>query len=138
MQLLGLQGFWQHQVLRGVGSEGSRRYSALEGHGTSIGQHAPVFLPGERPLPDREAWQATGHRVAKSWTRPKGPCVPRRKPSFACGSSAPVRVECEGGVAAWLAGTWTASATGVMSLSESFFEPLVPGDQIASLASLSP
>ena len=59
VQLLGLQGFWQHQVLRGVGSEGSRRYSALEGHGTSIGQHAPVFLPGERPLPDREAWQAT-------------------------------------------------------------------------------
>ena len=36
------------------------------------------------------------------------------------------------------AGTWTASATGVMALSESFFEPLVAGDQKASLASLSP
>ena len=29
VQLLGLQGFWQHQILRGVGSYGSRKYSAL-------------------------------------------------------------------------------------------------------------
>ena len=26
VQLLGLQGFWQLQVLRGVGSQGSRKY----------------------------------------------------------------------------------------------------------------
>ena len=52
---------------------------------------------------------------------------------FVCGSSAPVRVEHEGGAAAWLAGTLgakcagaqTASATGVMALSESFFKFLV-------------
>ena len=59
----------------------------------------------------------------------------------------PVRVEHEGGAAAWFAGTlvvpmysgaWTASMAGVMTLSESFFEPLVAGDQKASLASLSP
>ena len=31
---------------------------------------------------------------------------------------------------------WTVSAAGVMALSESFFEPLVAGDQKASLASL--
>ena len=36
------------------------------------------------------------------------------------------------------AGTQTASAVGVMDLSESFFEPLVAGDQKASLASLCP
>ena len=36
------------------------------------------------------------------------------------------------------AGTRTASAAGVMTLSESFFEPLVADDQKASLASLSP
>ena len=36
------------------------------------------------------------------------------------------------------AGIWIASAAGVMALSESFFEPLVAGDQKASLASLSP
>ena len=34
--------------------------------------------------------------------------------------------------------TQTASAPGVMALSESFSEPLVVGDQEASLASLSP
>ena len=34
------------------------------------------------------------------------------------------------------AGTQAASATGVMALSESFFEPLVAGDQKASVASL--
>ena len=33
VQLLELQGFWQHQVLRGVGSWGSRKYSSLEGYG---------------------------------------------------------------------------------------------------------
>ena len=57
-----------------------------------------------------------------------------------------MRVEREGGSAVWLAGTlvcqlrrdMTASAPGVMVLSESFFEPLVAGDQKASLASLSP
>ena len=47
VQLLELQGFWQHQVLRGVGSWGSRKYSPLEDMATSIGQYTPVFLPGE-------------------------------------------------------------------------------------------
>ena len=36
------------------------------------------------------------------------------------------------------AGTQTASTAGVTALSESFFEPLVAGDQQACLASLSP
>ena len=35
------------------------------------------------------------------------------------------------------AGTRTASAAGIMALSESFFEPLVADDQKASLARLS-
>ena len=35
------------------------------------------------------------------------------------------------------AGTWAASAVEVMAISVSFFEPLVAGDQKASLASLS-
>ena len=34
------------------------------------------------------------------------------------------------------AGTWTASALGVMALAESFFPASVAGDQEASLASL--
>ena len=56
VQLLGSQVFLQHQVLRGVGGQGSRKYSALEGYATSIGQYAPVFLPGESPA-------LTGHSL---------------------------------------------------------------------------
>ena len=93
-----------------------------------------------------EDWQATGHAVAKSWTRPKGPCVPRRRTSFACGSSAPVRVEREAGTAAWLVGTLVAPSVqghglpplqGLCPYQSLFSEPLVAGDQKASLASLS-
>ena len=59
----------------------------------------------EKP-PDREAWQATVYWVTKCWTQPKRPCVHRCESFFACGSSAPVRVEHEDGAAAWLAGLW--------------------------------
>ena len=53
-----------------------------------------------------------------------------------------MRVECEGGVAAWLVGTLaaptvqghSASAPGVMALSESFFKPVVAGNQSFSIA----
>ena len=66
--------------------------------------------------------------------------------SFACGSSAPVRVEHEGGTAAWLAGTLVAPSVQGHGLPQplelwpyqSFLEPLVAGDQKASLTSLSP
>ena len=57
----------------------------------------------------------------------------------------PVRVECEDSAAAWLAGTLAAPTVqghGLPLLQElwpyqSFFEPLVAGDQKAYLASLS-
>ena len=59
VQLLGSQGFWQHQVLKRVGS---RKYSALEGN-----QYWPIgssILVWRNPLPDKEAWQASlqGHK----------------------------------------------------------------------------
>ena len=66
---------------------------------------------------------------------------------FACGSSAPMRVEHEGGTAAWLVGTLAAPSVqglGLPPLQELwpyqslFFEPLVAGNQKASLACLSP
>ena len=72
---------------------------------TSIGQYTPVFLSGE-PLsltekPGRP--QSIGsQRVGHDQSNPE--CIDARL-FFACGSSAPVRVECEGGTAAWLAGT---------------------------------
>ena len=64
---------------------------------------------------------------------------------FSCCSSAPVRVELEGGEAAWLAGTLVVPSVqghGLPLLQELwpyqslFFQPLVAGDQKASLASL--
>ena len=69
-QLLGFQGFWQHQVLRGVGSKGSRKYSALEGYGNQYWPIHSNILAWRTPSPppNREAWQATIYRIAKSRT----------------------------------------------------------------------
>ena len=92
---------------RGVGGEGSRKYSALEGDGN---QYWPVHssILAWRTPSDREAWQATVYRVAKNQTGLDEPCVHKHKTFFffliACGSSAPVRVEHESGIAAWLVG----------------------------------
>ena len=78
----------------------------------------------ENPLPDRDAWQATIHRVAKSWTKPKRTHVHRCKSFFACGSSALVRVKREGGMAAWVEGTLMA--------------PSVQGHRLPQLQELQP
>ena len=70
---------------------------------TSIGQYASVFLPGDPLLtekPDRP--QSTG---SQSVGHDRSDPARVHAKIFACDSSAPVRVECEGGAAAWLAGT---------------------------------
>ena len=71
---------------------------------TSIGQYAPVFLPGESPSltekPGRP--QSTG---SQSQTLSKWPCAHRHK-TFLPMASLSQRVEGEGGTAAWLAGPW--------------------------------
>ena len=81
--------------------------------------------------------------VTKSRTLPKQLCTHRCK-TLACGNSAPETVECDGSClpcrepgGTKCAGIRTASTTGVIPLSETFFEPLVAGDQKALLASLS-
>ena len=68
----------------------------------------------------------------------------RRKLFFACGRSAPVRVEREGGAASWVVETLVAPSVqghGLPPLQELwprvFFQTLEAGDQKASLASLS-
>ena len=106
VQLLGSQGFWQPQVLRGVGGWGSRKYSALEGYGDQLVSKLQYSCL-ENPLPDREAWQPTVYRVAKSSSWPKWHCTHRRR-LLACSSSLPVRVECEGGMVSWLVRTLAA------------------------------
>ena len=110
VQLLGSLGFWQHQVLRGVGGWGSRKYSALEVYGNqSWPIHSSILAwrtPSLTEKPGRP--QSTGwQRVRQDGSHPA--CINTRlffapPPFFACGSSAPVRVEREGGTAAWLAG----------------------------------
>ena len=74
----------------------------------SIGQYAPLFLLGEPHSLTEKPGRPIVYRVAKSQTLPKQPCVRRRKSVFACGSSAPVRVEHEGGAAACVTGTLAA------------------------------
>ena len=115
---------------------------------TSIGQYAPVFLPGESPSPtDRPGRpQSTGsQRVRHYWSDTVH--IDTRLFS-ACGISASVRVKHEGGMVAWLVGTLVAPSVQGHGLTlpqefwtyqilESFFEPLVAGDQKASLASPS-
>ena len=96
----------------------------------------------EKP-PDGKAWQATVHKVGHDQSDPI--CIDARLFFLACGSSAPVRVECEGGSAAWLVRILampTVQAHGLPPLQElcphqSLFKPLVAGDQKASLATLS-
>ena len=148
---------WEGQVWRwcsclGRRGSGSTRYSAGWQPGQkeiqcSRGIWQPVLANRlqysclEKPLSDREAWQATVCRVAKSWTRLN---LHRRKTFSACGSPAPVRAACEGGPACWLAGTLVAPSVQGHGLPppqelwpcQSLFEPLVAGDQKASLASL--
>ena len=74
---------------------------------TSIGQYTPEVLPGESPFltekvsrPQSTGSQKVGHDPSDR------ACIDLRL--FACGSSAPVRVEHEGGAAAWFAGTLAA------------------------------
>ena len=114
---------------------------------TSSGQYTPVFSPGEPPSlkgKNIDRPQSTG---SQSWTLLKQLCTHRHKALFAGYSSAPGRVEREGGAVAWFVGTLVAPGVQgrgqplpqeLWPLSESFFEPLVARDQKASLASLSP
>ena len=81
---------------------------ALHSHVNQYWPTCSCILAWRTLLPDREVWQATVSKVAKSRTLPKQPRMQRCKTFFACGSSAPVRVEGEGGTAAWLVGTLAA------------------------------
>ena len=107
---------WRWCSCLGSRESGSTRYSkSLAARAAGNMATRRVWLPVlantlqysclENSLSDREAWQATVYSVTKSQTRPKRPCRHRCKTFFACGSSAPLRVECESGEAALLAGT---------------------------------
>ena len=135
MQMLGSQRFWQQQVLREVGGYGGRKHGALEGYGNQYWPIRSSILAWRTPSltekPGRP--QSTGmQRVRHDRSDPV--CIHMRL-SFAHGSSAPARVALKvvqflglrGHWQCQFAGTQTASAAGVMALSESFFQPLVAG-----------
>ena len=87
-QLLGLQGFWQHQVLWGIGGSDSRKYSALEGDGSQDCPVHSIFLAWRPSVPDREAWQDPVYKVTELDTTEA--TLPAQTQDFsACGSSAP-------------------------------------------------
>ena len=107
VQLLGSQGFWQHQVLRGVGGQGSRKYSALKRYGNQSWPICSSILTWRtRSLTEKPGRpQSTGlQRVGHYRSDPV--CTDARL--LACGSSAPVRAEYEDSSAAWLVGTLVA------------------------------
>ena len=123
MQLLGSQGFRQHQVLRGAGSWGSRKQCPRRAWQPVLASRLQYSCL-ENPLPDREAWQATVHRVAESWTQSKQPCMHRCTTFFACGDSAPVTAERYDGAAAWLAGTLAPRVQGHNCLCRTSYGPI--------------
>ena len=74
VQLRGLQGFWQHQVLRGVGGSGSRKYSALEGYGKQSWPIGSSILAWRTPSLTEETGrpQSTGsQRVGQDQSDPE-------------------------------------------------------------------
>ena len=81
VQLLGSQGFRQHQVLRGCWRLGQQEIQCSRRVWQPVMANMLQYSCLENP-PDREAWQATVYRVAKSCTRLKRPCVHRRKTFF--------------------------------------------------------
>ena len=114
VQLLESQGFWQHQVLRGLAAGAAGNTVLYKGMGTSIGQYALVFLPGESP-----PWQRSlaGHSLQGHKELDITKVTQHAKTQdffffFACVSSALVRVEHGGGTAAWLPGTCDTKCAG--------------------------
>ena len=69
-QLLELEGFWQHQVLRGVGGYGSRKYSTLEGYGNQYWPIRSSILAWTPPSLTEKPGRPV-YRVAKSRTQLK-------------------------------------------------------------------
>ena len=68
VQLFGSHGFWQHQVLRGVGGQGSRKYSALEGYGNQYWPVRSSIIDWRKPLTEKPGRpQSTGSQRVKHY-----------------------------------------------------------------------
>ena len=64
--VLGSQGFWQHQVLRGADGWGSRKHSALEGCGNQCWPICSSVLAWRTPLTEKPGRpQSTGLQIVR-------------------------------------------------------------------------
>ena len=133
-RLLGSQGVWQHQVLRGAGGSGAG--NVVSGRGWQPGSASTLQCSclGTRSLtekpgrPQATGSQRVGHDEAtlRAQTKTSQPAA-----------ALPLRAEREGGAAAWLRGPrrrLRRRSCGPIRV----FQPLVAADQEASLDSLSP
>ena len=101
-----------------------------------VWQPTPVFLPGESPR--KRSLAGHSPQGLKELDTPEVILHVQTQDFFlACGSSAPVRIECEGVTAAWVAGTLVAPSMQGHGLPQPqkvwpfkvFFQPLAAGDQ---------
>ena len=65
---MGHRGSGSTRYSRGLEARAAGNIVLPKGMATSIGQYAPVFLPGDPPLPDREAWKTIVYKITKSQT----------------------------------------------------------------------
>ena len=129
VQLFGFQRFWQHQVLRGVSHYCCRKYGALEEYENQYWPTHSSLLAWRTPsLTERPGRpQSTGsQRVRHYWGDPAGMDTRLFCPWQLCPSESWVWkwhscLACRDPGSAKCAGTRTASATGIMALSEFFF-----------------
>ena len=133
--------------IRGVGGWGSRKYSSLEGCGNQYWPLHSSILAWRAPPTEKPGrpHSTASHRVEDDRSDPAHIDTNFFFFFLACGSSAPVRVEHEGGVAAWLVGTLAAQSVQGHGLPlpqelwpypSLFCQSLVSGDQTTSWASL--
>ena len=108
VQLLGSQGFWQHRLLRRVGGQGSRKYSALEGYGKQYWPIHSSILAWRTPSLTEKPGRPQSIGLQRVGLNQSNPMYIDARHFFACGSPAPVTVDGEGGAAAWLAGSLAA------------------------------
>ena len=96
---------WDSRALAAQGTQGSWQQGQQEiWCSRRVWQPTPVFLPGESPR-KRSLAGHSPQGLKKLNTSEMILHVQTQDFFLACGSSAPVRTECEGVTAAWVAGT---------------------------------
>ena len=129
VQLPGSQGFWQHQVLRGIGSQGSREYNALEGYGNQFWPRCSSILAWRSTLPLTEGpgrpqsigWQRVGHDQVTVCTSTQAFLPAAALPQLELSVKVVQQLGLQGPWKCQVCRDMDCLSAGVMALSESFF-----------------